>query len=531
MKHTLLLFSLFICMQLSFANSSLIEKVLNTEVFSIEEVDIHNNENRLFLNTSFSSPTILNTEEIKQIKELVIYRIDLVYTSFKSSRTFNQRELNKKRLLNLHALIPEVFKNELISWRIIEQTAAKNAKEATAYFHGFIFYIRPAGSKKQTKKEIAYIEKLLNGKTPSYSILPSEDLLEIKTKDKLIDDTITASRKYTSGFSEREAPSFKGGLSALENFLNTNILFRGAGKISVSFTVTKTGKIKDIRAINRGGNVSEIELLNVLKTMPTWNPGKVRGEVEDYSYTLPIVFKKEETKISPELSTSILMHTQPLSSRNKIDKPIKIDSTIFKVFKRNKEWEKMLIICDITSSMSPYSAQLLLWLKSSFKENGSTSEHFTFFNDGDNKIDSEKKLGDVGGIYHCKASVFENIRDVIFTAMMAGYGGDIPENNIEATLEGINQCPSCKEIVMIADNYATPRDLSLWHKVNAPIHIILCGTSGGINVNYLNLAYKTKGSLHTTKKDISFSTELKEGEEISFESNSFVFLDGKFVRK
>jgi hypothetical protein len=84
---------------------------------------------------------------------------------------------------------------------------------------------------------------------------------------------------------------------------------------------------------------------------------------------------------------------------------------------------------------------------------------------------------------------------------------------------------------MIADNYATPRDLSLWSKISIPIHIILCGTSGGVNTSYLNLALKTKGSLHTTEKDLNFTVTPSEGKKITIGSESFVILDGKFVKE
>jgi hypothetical protein len=37
------------------------------------------------------------------------------------------------------------------------------------------------------------------------------------------------------------------------------------------------------------------------------------------------------------------------------------DTTVSAVLNRNKDWNKMLINCDLTGSMSPYSTQLLVW--------------------------------------------------------------------------------------------------------------------------------------------------------------------------
>lgn len=43
------------------------------------------------------------------------------------------------------------------------------------------------------------------------------------------------------------------------------------------------------------------------------------------------------------------------------------DSTLLKVFERNKAWKDMLVVCDVTGSMSPYTAQLLLWIAANNK--------------------------------------------------------------------------------------------------------------------------------------------------------------------
>ena len=60
----------------------------------------------------------------------------------------------------------------------------------------------------------------------------------------------------------------------------------------------------------------------------------------------------------------------------------------------------------------------------------------------------------------------------------------------------------CEDIVMIADNWSTPRDLNLLTKINKPIKIILCGTEYGVNSIYLDVAHQTGGSVHTIEQDI-----------------------------
>ena len=48
------------------------------------------------------------------------------------------------------------------------------------------------------------------------------------------------------------------------------------------------------------------------------------------------------------------------------------------------------MVADLTGSMYPYAQQISTWLKLQFLKD-TTSQHFVFFNDGDNKKDADKK--------------------------------------------------------------------------------------------------------------------------------------------
>lgn len=202
------------------------------------------------------------------------------------------------------------------------------------------------------------------------------------------------------------------------------------------------------------------------------------------------------------------------------------DTTIYSVMERNKGWEKMLVVTDLTGSMSPYTAQLLVWFKLNEKVN--QVEHFVFFNDGDNADDLQKEIGNTGGIYDGKASNFEEIAALATRTTTNGYGGDDPENNVEALIHGLKACPDCQDIVMIADNEASPRDVELITQVNKPVKIILCGAERSINPVYLDLAYQTGGSLHTIEEDIDNLVRINEGEELTIGQEVFTIRKGKF---
>lgn len=65
------------------------------------------------------------------------------------------------------------------------------------------------------------------------------------------------------------------------------------GRSIVSFVVSKTGEIKDIKVLK--GICEEIkqESIRVVELMPKWIPGTQRGESVDVQFTLPIRFKLE----------------------------------------------------------------------------------------------------------------------------------------------------------------------------------------------------------------------------------------------
>ena len=203
------------------------------------------------------------------------------------------------------------------------------------------------------------------------------------------------------------------------------------------------------------------------------------------------------------------------------------DSTVLKVFERNK-WNDMLIVADMTSSMYPYIGELLLWYHLNIKKQNKSA--FVFFNDGDLKPDSIKILGKTGGIYHTNVNNIDVVLNKIYETMKNGIGGsDIPENDIEAILFGIKKYHRKKNIVLIADNRARMRDYRLMKKLNKPIKIILCGVKEKINPEYLDLAYKTNGTIHTIEKDILDLIKYKEGETIKIGKETFLIKNGKFV--
>lgn len=199
------------------------------------------------------------------------------------------------------------------------------------------------------------------------------------------------------------------------------------------------------------------------------------------------------------------------------------DSMFFNVFKRNT-FEKAAFVGDVTGSMSPYSTQFLLWLK--LNENNKMITSYTFFNDGDNKSDRSKIIGKTGGIYSSKSTKYKDVEATMFNTMMKGGGGDGPENNIEAIIKIQEMDPNVKEIILVADNYAPVKDIKLLASVTKPVHVIICGNRGRIHPDYIQIAFKTGGSLHTIEDDLLRLSELKNGEVIEFGGLKYKVITG-----
>lgn len=176
--------------------------------------------------------------------------------------------------------------------------------------------------------------------------------------------------------------------------------------------------------------------------------------------------------------------------------------------------------------MFPYTQQLFLYFKLQTLKR--IERAFVFFNDGDRTPDEKKVTGKTGGIYFQKLKNYEELEKLAKAAISGGYGGDSPENDIEALIKAQAVCPECKELILIADNFSNMRDYSLMSQIQKPVRVVLCGSYAGINTEYLDLARITKGSVHTIEEDLENLMELNEGQIIELNKKKYVLEKGRF---
>jgi len=204
------------------------------------------------------------------------------------------------------------------------------------------------------------------------------------------------------------------------------------------------------------------------------------------------------------------------------------NNVVFNVFKRNKQWHNKLIVVDLTGSMYPYGQQVSTWLKLYFMKD-TTSQHVVFFNDGDRKSDDDKKIGATGGIYHCKAKTVDELIETMELTIKKGQGGDAPENVIESIIYGLNKSGKVDDVILIADNWAKVRDIKMLPRVKVPVRVVLCGVVEGMEIteDYLNIAYKTNGSIHTIEQDITTLMKQSANKKFNINGVDYIIKNGR----
>lgn len=206
------------------------------------------------------------------------------------------------------------------------------------------------------------------------------------------------------------------------------------------------------------------------------------------------------------------------------------DSTLLKVFNRNEKWKNMLVVCDVTGSMAPYTAQLLLWIKANQKLR--SMKNILFFNDDDERSNNQINKKDPLGMWMISSNNYKKVLDKAIEAMQ---NGNHIENNLEAICRAIEEFPEDKnKVLMIADNWEDPCDMHLLKYLKEkqiPVRIIVCGVDNeSFNTKYLDIAYATGGSVHTMEDDLRNLASMKDGQTFKIGKVKYKMANGKFYK-
>ena len=198
------------------------------------------------------------------------------------------------------------------------------------------------------------------------------------------------------------------------------------------------------------------------------------------------------------------------------------------ITKRNKEkWKKMLIITDCSGSMMPYGAEVFLWHM--LKYNKKNVNQFAFFNDGET---GSTEIGNAGGIHMIKIKDHRKIGSSLnYVNSIGTKNFDSPENDLEAVIYAMDRAYNYDEVILIADNNSAIRDFKLVKQIKHPIRIVLCGLDmeNNIHPDYLELAFLTKGSIHTVEKDIENFMRNDQGKIIPIYDKKYQIIGDELV--
>lgn len=108
-----------------------------------------------------------------------------------------------------------------------------------------------------------------------------------------------------------DMPEFPGGMSALVDFMSKNVKYPKSaidnnieGKTFVEFVVEKDGSVSNVRTKKGFDKDCDAEAERVVKAMPKWIPGAVKGENVRVSFVLPVAFKLSAKSSDMELNYS-----------------------------------------------------------------------------------------------------------------------------------------------------------------------------------------------------------------------------------
>lgn len=150
-------------------------------------------------------------------------------------------------------------------------------------------------------EEIYENEKVENEeKVPQAELLTEKEVLEENVEDKVESVVIDDNKEedVTKPRDLDDLPVFPGGMSQLVRWLTQNLKYpesakneKVAGKVIVSFVVNTNGTVSDVKLVKSVDQRLDREAVRVVKMMPEWQPGLMKGKPCKTLVNLPVVFK------------------------------------------------------------------------------------------------------------------------------------------------------------------------------------------------------------------------------------------------
>ena len=293
-----------------FIDSVLANNIVRLPAYQLAKVG---NET-LVLQMDFGSSIFIDTIGVYKLQNAQILSVDLLFTDYPANQ--NLMALNKRRLQALVDLVPTATLQTHTVWQIIRQLDGKDKASAATMLHGFVVNYRSQETLVTKKKEIDVIKSV----TPTLFNVPEEvPFVEEKVNNW--------SAVHNGGIPRQRVVIYNRPLRKSD--INKSLLQKMAAPKDtiVSFTY-KEAKSNQI--------------------IPDMGSRFMREKDSVYFLLAPPL--QATTKLIPPALRSLG------------------DSSVLKTLKRN-QFNKMLVIADVTSSMSPYVAQVFAWINNEAEKN------------------------------------------------------------------------------------------------------------------------------------------------------------------
>lgn len=508
-----------------------IEAILNTRPRVMPKYGTPVKPRVIYLKSDFNNALFEDKASLEGLKDKEILRVELVYTTYKKNEDFDQRALNKKRLEKLYATVPELAAQQGVDFILIAQTGCTAPEEGKNYFHGVVITYRDKPDEVMTKVETSFLRDVKDKKAHSYSY---DTYLKRETKavEEAL-DTVTSKDPVII------LPEFPGGersrINYFTKYLNYPTESTKPGRVNVQFIIDKKGDVTAVHFPNSAvSNPCQEEVKDFVMNMPDWKPGTLDGKPVECVVQFSVDFTARGSVIPSPIEIFTTEAPPPKSSLpgfnyNEI-KPTNSSNKVLAALAKS-DLNNAVVVCDVTGSMAPYSAEVIEFIQNQIKGKKAVPSRFVFFNDGDKKKDKQKKVGETGGIYKLTSANLDSIVEFMIRVMETGNGGgDLPENNVEAVIYAKKEFPNAKEIILIADNFATPRDLKLCNELSVPVKVIVCG-GAILNEAYLDIVYYSKGTLVYNEAEITNISSFEEGATVKVGSMTYILSKGHFKLK
>ncbi|MFK7809826.1 MAG: hypothetical protein AB8F74_18615 [Saprospiraceae bacterium] len=202
------------------------------------------------------------------------------------------------------------------------------------------------------------------------------------------------------------------------------------------------------------------------------------------------------------------------------------------MLQRNKDdWKQKRIVANIDCSMYKYIDELLVWNYSDDSERSNNT--YWLFNGFQNKSKKSNDDHHSRGIYHVVKNDVEGFATTIDKIVNFSCGANRLENVVEALIIGAKDKQAEEELLFIADNYSDASDLHKLNQLKTPVRVLLTASTYGINEHYLEIAYRTGGSVHTKDEDISKDRlrQLEDGDLLVIGGRGYTFMKGRFLKQ